>query len=110
MSNGLTPRLAQLLQIIKSSIRANGYAPAYADMAEALGISSRGAVCAMIDRLEQRGFITRAKGAARSITIVPQSGLSPELESEIDAYCCRIGITRPVFDQRAAESFLRGRA
>lgn len=110
MSQGLTPRLAQLLRIIDISIRANGYAPAYADMAESLGISSRGAVCAMVDRLEQRGFITRTKGAARSITIVDQSGLSPALEAQISAYCRRIGITRPVFDQRAAESLLRGRA
>lgn len=109
MSAGLTPRLAQLLRIIDASIRANGYAPAYADMAAALGIRSRGAVCAMVDRLEQRGFITRQRGTARSIAIVDQSGLSPALETEIAAYCRRIGITRPVFDQRAAERLLRGR-
>ncbi|MGO4738619.1 LexA family protein [Bosea sp. 2KB_26] len=109
MRQGLTPRLAQLLAFIQSASRRNACAPSYAEMATALGIRSRGAVAAMIDRLEERGFVRRVSGTARSITIIEQAGLSPALEAEIEAYCRNIRISRQEFDKRAAQSLLRGR-
>lgn len=108
MRAGLTPRMAQLLDILRRSIEANGCAPSYAEMAEAMGLSSRGAVAGMVDRLEDRGFVRRLAGQARTITIVEQSGLSPETERRISVYCRNRDITRQEFDKRAAEGLLRG--
>ena len=110
MRSGLTPRLAQTLEVIRRHIAGHGMAPTRGEIADALGIRSRGAVNAMIDRLEERGFIARQRNSSRAIEILEQPGFSHALEAEIAMYCQNVGITRPVFDQRAAESLLRGRA
>lgn len=109
MNLGLTARQAELLAFIRSSIKHNGCAPSYAEMAGAMGIASRGAVAGMVDRLEERGVIRRVAGSARSISIVEQGGLSAALEARIAAYCRCTEMTRSEFDKRAAEALLRAR-
>lgn len=109
MVQGLTARQAELLAFIKSSIKRDGRAPSYAEMAGALGTSSRGAVAGMVDRLEARGVVRRLSRSARSISVVEHGGLSPEQEMRIAAYCRAVEITRSEFDRRAAEALLRGR-
>lgn len=109
MSQGLTARQAELLAFIRSSIKHNGCAPSYSEMAGAIGISSRGAVAGIVDRLEERGVIRRVAKSARSISIVEQGGLPAALETRIATYCRAVEITRSEFDSRAAECLLRVR-
>jgi len=110
MTLGLTPRLAQALAYLRRYISAHGYAPSRAEMAEALGIKSRGAVNAMIDRLEQRGFIKREARTSRSLLIVEHDHLAPELELMISGYCRTHQISRTEFNRRAALLQLRSAA
>lgn len=66
----LTPKQRRLLLFINGYIQRHGMCPNYNDMAAAIGAKSRGHITAMIDRLEDRGFVRRIPNAARSIEIV----------------------------------------
>ena len=63
----MTPRQKQALDFIKKFWQDNGYAPSYEEMKEGLGMKSKSSVAAVIDRLEERGFIVRVPNLARSI-------------------------------------------
>lgn len=107
---GLTPRAAQLLNVIEESIRKTGHSPNYDTLAKAMGVKGKGQIAALVRQLKERGAIKTLPGRAHSITLIEPAALPPDLENRVNAYCRNVGITRPVFDQRAAESLLRGRA
>lgn len=71
---GLTPRQRQLLNFIKIKIATDGYCPSYKEMAAGMGMSAKsiGTVSALVDRLEERGYIERShiKGSSRSIRVL----------------------------------------
>lgn len=55
----------QVLAYVNDTIRNNGRAPSYAMIAEDLGLSSISDVCAVIRRLERRGYLTRTDTGSR---------------------------------------------
>lgn len=110
MSVNLTRRQRDLYAFIRAYIAKHETAPSYDEMAAGIGLRSKGRICEMVDGLVERGVIVRLPNRVRTIALVDQPALPADLEQRVAAYCRRIGITRPVFDQRAAESLLRGRA
>jgi len=68
-SVGLTPRQQECLAAIKRHVREQGTMPRLADLAEALGLSSRSAVHGLLMDLEERGAIRRLRGRPRAIRI-----------------------------------------
>lgn len=67
----LTPKQRKVLEMIYQSIHSVGYPPSLADVKDLLGVSSNQSVLNFFDALENKGFITRKKGEARGITILP---------------------------------------
>lgn len=67
----ITKRQKDLLKIIYKYIKDTGYAPAFEEMREALGVCSNQSVLDHLKNLEHKGFIQRNKGTARSLSILP---------------------------------------
>ncbi len=67
--NGLTESQAKVLKIINDFIAENGYSPTAKEIAEILHITQT-SVFEQLERLEKKRYITRQKGAARTIGIL----------------------------------------
>lgn len=66
---GLTPRMKECLDFIRACIENGGISPSFGEIAEAMGLASRGGVARLVESLEQRGFIKRTPGHARTIIL-----------------------------------------
>ena len=66
----LTPRQRDLLAFIDGYIRETGTAPSLDEIGRHMGTSSRSSPCAMLIRLEERGFIRRRHSRARAIEVI----------------------------------------
>ena len=67
----LTPRQAELLAYISAYLqRTGGVSPSFAEMSGALGFVSKSGVAALLDGLEERGFISRRSRRARAIEVL----------------------------------------
>lgn len=80
MSN-LTPKQTEVLNIIQSFTRENGYAPSYREIADELGLSSPATVHGHVKTLLEKGVIEMGEeGEARSIEIIrPQEMAAPSV-------------------------------
>ena len=76
MGETLTKKQKEILDYISESIRVNGYAPSYQEIADYFGLSSKATVYEHIKTLEDKGFI-KAPSHARSLEVIP-------VESSID--------------------------
>jgi len=65
----LTPRQAEILQLIRDAIEAAGYPPTRAEIARQLGFRSANAAEDHLRALERKGMITIEAGAARGIRL-----------------------------------------
>jgi len=74
--NGLTESQAKVLQTISDFIDANGYSPTAKEIAEILHITQT-SVFEQLSRLEKKRYITRQKGAARTIGIMERGEEKP---------------------------------
>lgn len=70
MKHALTKRQSEAYAFIRTYVKEKGMAPTYAEIASALGLSSRSQSHDVVRRLQARGYITYLKGQGRSITIV----------------------------------------
>lgn len=67
----LTKRQCEILNFIKSFIDDNDYAPSYREIATSLELSSVATVAEYIAVIEQKGYLTKREGSARSIQLTP---------------------------------------
>ena len=68
---GLTPKQIDLYRyLLEYSAAKPGQSPSYDEMADHLGLSSKSGVCRLIDCLEERGFLRRLRGRARSLELL----------------------------------------
>ena len=67
--NGLTESQAKVLKTVSDFIAENGYSPTAKEIAEILNITQT-SVFEQLSRLEKKRYITRQKGAARTIGIL----------------------------------------
>ena len=70
--NGLTESQAKVLKTISDFITENGYSPTAKEISEILHITQT-SVFEQLERLEKKRYITRQKGAARTIGIMEQN-------------------------------------
>lgn len=77
-SAGLTESQAKVLKTISDFIAENGYSPTAKEISEILHITQT-SVFEQLERLEKKRYITRQKGAARTIGILAQ----PENENPV---------------------------
>jgi repressor LexA len=66
----LSPKLIQTFDFIKQFIEANSYAPTMAEIAEGIGIKSRGVVHRYVQALAEEGFVSLIPGKRRNIRLV----------------------------------------
>lgn len=78
-SAGLTGSQAKVLKTISDFIAENGYSPTAKEISEILHITQT-SVFEQLERLEKKRYITRQKGAARTIGILDQ----PENEKPVN--------------------------
>jgi len=77
----LTHRQRETYNFIAETIGRTGRSPSYQDIADAIGLASRGGVCRIIDCLVERGVIYRRPNHERSIEFVrvlPASTVAPK--------------------------------
>lgn len=67
----LTPKQKKVLELIYNFIKDSGFPPSFADLKSALDVASNQAVLNFLEALENKGYIKRDKGEARSIAILP---------------------------------------
>jgi DNA-binding MarR family transcriptional regulator len=68
---GLTRQQARALAFIRQQI-IDGVPPSYTELAKHLGLQARSGAVRILDALENRGWITRERGRARSIALVDE--------------------------------------
>jgi len=69
-SHAITTRQKQLLQIIYDWLKTEGHVPSFEEMKNELDVSSNQAVLDLLEKLEEKKFIKRNEGLARSISIL----------------------------------------
>jgi len=71
MSERITKKQKKLLNIIYKYIEGTGYSPNFIEMRDALGVCSNQSILDYLNKLEEKKFIKRDKGIARSLKILP---------------------------------------
>lgn len=96
MTAGLTKRQSDVLAFIEAHVRERGHSPSYQEIAEAVGLVSKGRIAKIIDNLEERGRIRRIHGRYRCIEVV--GGSDFHLNRLLDAIECSgfIGGSDPI--------------
>lgn len=80
---GLTPMQADCARVIAELTGADDVAPTYDEIANELGLSSRGRVAFLVDELCTRGWAIRGKGRSRSVRMLAVPELPPEPALEL---------------------------
>lgn len=73
----LSKRQQQILEFIKSEVRAKGYPPSVREIGKAVGLASSSTVHGHLARLEQKGLIRRDPVKPRAIEILDIDGSFP---------------------------------
>lgn len=82
----LTPKQHNLLIFIDEFIKQNGHSPSFEEMKAAVGLKSKSGIHALINSLEERGFIKKLAHKARALEVIklPKTENTP-LEPEFSA-------------------------
>lgn len=63
----LTKKQKEVLVYIEEFIAEHGHAPSYGEIAQGLGLSSPSTVCVHVERLQEKGYLTKKARSSRSI-------------------------------------------
>jgi len=69
---GLTAKQLKLFKFIKNYIAKNNISPSYEEMKMAVGLKSKNSIKERVSQLEDRKWIKKLPGKARSIQIIKQ--------------------------------------
>lgn len=69
-AGGLTVRQRQVLDFILDYQMKRGVAPSYGEIADGVGLASKQGPHRIVSALEERGYISRLPGRARSIVVL----------------------------------------
>lgn len=93
----LTQKQRAMLDFIEDHIETFGYSPTIREIAEALG-SAAGSTHGMLQRLIEKGYVSKRPDAPRSLTVTGQKSREEELlqriaelEAELNEYKRRYG-------------------
>ena len=70
----LTARQRLALSVIVRHVDDRGLAPSYAEIAEALGAASATSAVHLVESLEEKGYVARTPGRARSLRVLGRPG------------------------------------
>ena len=73
----LTTQEQNTLQFIRNYLAQFGYAPKFKEIGQAIGVNSQGTVHRYVQSLEDKGYLNRAKGNARGMSLVELPMVSP---------------------------------
>lgn len=73
----LTTQEQNTLQFIRNYIAQFGYAPKFKEIGAAIGVNSQGTIHRYVQSLEDKGYINRAKGNSRGMTLVELPLVAP---------------------------------
>lgn len=76
----LSPKQAEIYQFILQYTREHGYPPSVREIGEAVGLKSPSTVHFHLKKLEAEGYILKADGKTRAITL-PRQAVAEEVES-----------------------------
>lgn len=78
----ITVRQRKTLDFIKEFITKNGYSPTVREIGVGIFSEAHSTVCALLDHLEDKGYIERSIGKSRSIRIIEQNKviIRPEVQ------------------------------
>ncbi len=68
--NMLTPKQHALLVFVDEFIKENGHSPSFEEMKAAVGLKSKSGIHALLNSLEERGFIRKLAHKARALEVV----------------------------------------
>lgn len=76
----LTPKQHKLLTYIDGFIKTNGHSPSFEEMKAAVGLKSKSGIHALINSLEERGFIRKLPHKARALEVLkmPEADEAPK--------------------------------
>ncbi len=98
---GLSPRAARILQIIRESIERDGYPPSVREMADQAGLASPSSVSYQLKALERAGYLRRDPHRTRAMVVCdPRTG-EPEDAVEEDEEAPE-SVTAPLVGRIAA--------
>ena len=66
----LTPRMKDTLDYIVEFQVEKGYSPTFREIADGIGVSSTSRIQALINALQDRGYVTTRAGGRRSIDVL----------------------------------------
>ncbi len=66
----LTPKQHKLLMYIDDFIKTTGHSPSFEEMKEAVGLKSKSGIHALLNSLEERGFIRKLAHKARALEVI----------------------------------------
>lgn len=73
----LTSQENNALRFIRQYLALHGYAPKFKEIGLAIGVTSQGTIHRYVQSLEDKGYIERAKGNARGMSLVELPLVSP---------------------------------
>ena len=73
----LTTQEQNTLQFIRNYIAQFGYAPKFKEIGSAIGVNSQGTIHRYVQSLEDKGYINRAKGNSRGMSLIDLPFVSP---------------------------------
>ena len=81
----LTPKQHKLLMYIDAFINQTGHSPSFEEMKDAVGLKSKSGIHALLNSLEERGFIRKLAHKARALEVIklPQKEAHEDIEKEI---------------------------
>jgi len=93
MTEQLTARQQQVLEIIDRSMRDRGYPPSVREIGEAVGLTSTSSVAHQLRALERKGFLRRDPNRPRAVGVLPTEidpGMDP-IHKPTPAYVPMVG-------------------
>ncbi len=87
MKKSLSPRQADALAVIRRYNETRGRPPSFGEIAEGIGVKSRGAASHLLLSLEKKGYITREPGKDRAIRV-----LTGRVSFDPVAHCSSCGL------------------
>ena len=65
----ITPRQRELMRYLVGYQKKNGIAPTMRELTLAMGVSSKGSIAVMVDRLIKKGLLEKTGGAVRGLHV-----------------------------------------
>ena len=80
MTKGMTPRQAQILELIDTETRTRGYPPTIREIGDAMGFRSTSTTFAHLKALQQKGYLVRDPTKPRALKLRGDPGLGARAE------------------------------